>query len=513
VDPKDDLISIQEREDRDFFSDVEPDPLESEDTSLVEPENKLPEIYIENLSDLLQAAVARAGWKSLLPVQAKAFPYFQARRDLMIQSQTGSGKTGAFLLPILERINPQMPVCQALVLAPTRELALQVAKEAEVLGTDLGVRSVAVYGGVGYGPQLTAFQQGVHLVIGTPGRVLDHLIKRSLSLKDLEVLVFDEADRLLSMGFYPDMKQIQAFLPDKTINGYMLSATFPRYVLNLAQEFLQDPGFLSLSRDQIHVSGTDHFYYVIPGMEKDRGLIRIIEIENPVSAIIFCNTKSTVHYLTVVLQRFGYDADELSSDLSQGAREKVMARIKEGGLRFLVATDVAARGIDILELSHVIQYEPPEDPENYIHRAGRTGRAGASGVALSLVTPLEEMHLKQIARKYGFDLQERPLPGDADVEAIVAQRVTAMLEADLRTRDSLKNERLKRFLPLAQGLGQGDGELTLLAMLLDDYYQKSLPVKPAHPSQTRSGQSGRKTGGGRQGRRPRRRERRPSSKK
>ncbi len=489
------------------LSDSDKDPAEGQGELLIEPEDRLPEISLEDLPERLQAAAARAGWTGLLPVQAKAIPYFQARRDLMIQSQTGSGKTGAYLLPILDRIDTEKPVCQALVLVPTRELAQQVFKEAEILGEAMGVRSIAVYGGVGYGPQLKAFQEGVHLVVGTPGRVLDHLIKHSLSLKHLDVLVFDEADRLLSMGFYPDMKQVQSYLPSHPINGYMLSATFPGFVVRLADEFLHQPGFLSLSRDQVHVAGTDHFYYVTPGMEKDRALIRIIEIENPVSAIIFCNTKISVHYMTVVLQRFGYDADELSSDLTQGMREKVMARVREGTLRFMVATDVAARGIDIHELSHVIQYEPPEDPEVYIHRVGRTGRAGASGVALSLVTPLEEIKLKQIARKFGIDLQQRTLPGDADVEAIVSQRVTARLEADLRARDSLKAERMTRFFPLAQSLGQGDEELALLAMLLDDYYQKTLPSSPIQPLRSGSSGSRSRTGEAGQGRRPRRRSR------
>jgi ATP-dependent RNA helicase DeaD len=430
-----------------------------------------------------------------MPVQAKAIPYFLAGRDLMIQSQTGSGKTGAYLLPVLERIDPHRAVCQALVLVPTRELAQQVGKEAELLGEALGVRSIAVYGGVGYGPQLEAFKNGAHLVIGTPGRILDHLLKRSLTLQQLEVLIFDEADRMLSMGFYPDMKQVQEYLPDRRINGYMLSATFPEFVLRLARQFLHDPEFLSLSRDRVHVAGTEHAYYIASGMDKDRALIRIIEIENPVSALIFGNTKSTVHYLTVVLQRFGYDADELSSDLSQGAREKVMERIKKGELRLLVATDVAARGIDIHDLSHVIQYEPPEDPELYIHRVGRTGRAGAAGVAFSLVTPLEEIKLKQIAKRFGIGLQERPLPENADVETLVGQRVTALLEAELRSRDSLLVERMKRFLPLAQTLGQGDEELNLVAMLLDEYYQKTLQVRPPQPPQEespKSGPSGRK---------------------
>ena len=468
---------------------------------VVEPENALPEITLEELPEGLRQAAAKAGWDRLLPVQAKAIPYFQARRDLMIQSQTGSGKTGAYLLPILNRIVPDQAACQALVLVPTRELAQQVAKEAEMLGEALGVQSIAVYGGVGYGPQLEAFQKGVQLVIGTPGRVLDHLLKRSLSLKQLEVLVFDEADRLLSMGFYPDMQQVQEYLPSKRINGYMLSATIPSFVLRLAKEFLREPEFLSLSQDQVHVAGTEHFYYVTSGMEKDRALIRIIEVENPVSAIIFCNTKSMVHYLTVVLQRFGYDADELSSDLSQAAREKVMAQVRKGDLRLMVATDVAARGIDIPDLSHVIQYEPPEDPEIYIHRVGRTGRVGASGIALALVTPLEEIRLKQISKRFGIELQERPLPGDVDVEAIVSQRVTALLEADLRSHDSLQAERMKRFIPLARSLEQGEDELALIAMLLDDYYQKTLQTRPPQPPLTEPSRPGAGPGrGGREGR-------------
>lgn len=464
--------------------------------ALIEPVNPLPEITIEDLSEELRLAAGRAGWDHLMPVQAKAIPYFQARRDLMIQSQTGSGKTGAYLLPILERIDPNRGVCQALVLVPTRELAQQVAKEAELLGEGLGVRSIAVYGGVGYGPQLEAFKKGAHLVIGTPGRILDHLLKRSLTLQHLEVLVFDEADRMLSMGFYPDMKQVQEYLPERRINGYMLSATFPDFVLRLARQFLHEPEFLSLSRDQVHVAGTEHAYYIASGMDKDRALIRIIEIENPVSALIFGNTKSTVHYLTVVLQRFGYDADELSSDLSQGAREKVMERIKKGELRILVATDVAARGIDIQDLSHVIQYEPPEDPELYIHRVGRTGRAGAAGVAFSLVSPLEEIKLKQIAKRFGIELQKRPLPENADVEALVGQRVTALLEAELRSRDNLQVERMKRFLPLARELGQGDEETALVAMLLDDYYQKTLHAPPPRPplEEKPASGSGRKQG-------------------
>lgn len=447
-------------------------------------EQTLSEITLADLADLpapLQEAAARAGWPRLMPVQAKAIPYLLARRDVMVQSRTGSGKTGAFILPILQRINAARPVCQALVLVPTRELARQVAQEAETLSGGT-VRTAAVYGGVGYGPQLEALRAGAHLVVGTPGRVLDHLLRRNLTLDHLEVLIFDEADRMLSMGFYPDMKRVQSYLPRRDFNIGMFSATFPPYVLRLANEFSRSgqPDFISLSHDHVHVAEVEHAYYIVPGMDKDRSLIRIIEVENPASAIIFCNTKTKVHYVTVVLQRFGYDADELSSDLAQNERDKVLARVRAGTLKFLVATDVAARGLDIPELSHIFQYEPPDELEAYIHRAGRTGRAGAGGVAISLVTQVERFELERIGKRYSIDLIERPLPGDAEVEAIVSQRVIALLEARLRARDKLQTERSERFVALARSLGEQEEEAALIAMLLDDYYQQSLhaPVTP-----------------------------------
>ncbi|HSR33885.1 MAG TPA: DEAD/DEAH box helicase [Anaerolineae bacterium] len=435
-----------------------------------------------DLPEPLRQAAARAGWPELMPVQSKAIPYLLAGRDLMVQSRTGSGKTGAFLLPILERIDSRRAACQALVLAPTRELARQVAEEAKLLGAGTGMRTAMVYGGVAYGPQLQAFRQGAHLVVGTPGRILDHLLKRNLSLKHLQVLVFDEADRMLSMGFYPDMKAIRQHLPSSRVHGCMFSATFPPHVMRLAGEFLDQPEFLSLSRDHVHVTNVDHVYYVVPRMDKDRSLVRIIEVENPPSALIFCNTKVRVNYVTSVLQRFGYDADEISSDLTQKAREKIMARTRQGTLRFLVATDVAARGIDLPELSHVIIYEPPEDPELYIHRAGRTGRAGAGGVAISLVDVMEQMTLSRIAKRYGIQMQEWPLPSDEDVETIVSERVTVLLEARLRDRDRLQSERMQRFEPLIHDLGQSEEGLSLLTMMLDDYYQQTLHAPPVQPS-------------------------------
>ena len=437
----------------------------------------------DTLPASMREAVVRAGWTELMPVQARAIPRLLEGQDVMVQARTGSGKTGAFLLPMLERLDRDEPVCQALVLVPTRELAKQVSQQAEILCEQAGFRTVAIYGGVGYGPQVDALKGGAQIVVGTPGRVLDHLLRGTFSLNALKMRVFDEADRMLSMGFYPDMQEVQRHLPARTRDGLhnsMFSATFPPFVMRTSQEFLRDPEFISLSGDQVHVTDTEHGFSVVPAMDKDRCLIRIIEVENPASAIIFCNTKQTVHYVTVVLQRFGYDADELSADRTQADRESILKRLRQNALRFLVATDVAARGLDIPELSHVIQYEPPEDPEGYIHRAGRTGRAGAAGVAISLVTEAEALTLDGIAKRYTIEFRQVTAPTDADVEAVVTERVTALLEAKLRERDKLRVERSERFVPLGRSLAQNEDESALIAMLLDDYYQETLhgPVTP-----------------------------------
>jgi len=449
--------------------------------NIQEPENALPETRLEDLPPVCREAAARAGWTRLMPVQAKAIPYLLAGQDLMVQSRTGSGKTGAFVLPLLSRIDPAKACCQALVLVPTRELARQVASEAEMLAGENGPRVVAVYGGMGFGPQLDAFRRGAHLVVGTPGRVLDHLLRRSLSLAGLETLILDEADRMLSMGFYPDMLRVHEFLPKPKPAAFMFSATYPINVRGLASLFLRKPDMLSLSRDHVHVTDTSHAFYSVPPMDKDRALVRVIEIENPPSAIIFCNTKARCEYVNTVLQRFGYNAGLLTADLGQAQREETLNRVRQGSLRFLVATDLAARGIDIPQLSHVIIYEPPEDPELYIHRAGRTGRAGAAGVALSLVTVMERMDLLRIARQYNMDIEERPLPTDEQVQAAVSERVTAMLEARLRTMDSIQRERMSRFVPLGRSLAESEDESAIIAMLLDDYCQQTLHAAPPSP--------------------------------
>ena len=446
----------------------------SEIITVDEPENALPEVSLADLPQLLQTACAKAGWNNLMPVQSRALPYLLEGRDLMVQSRTGSGKTGTYLLPLMARLNPAMPAVQALILVPTRELAVQVEQEAKTLFKGSGFTVAAVYGGVGYGKQMDALRQGVSVVVGTPGRVLDHLLRRTLNLDHISALIFDEADRMLSIGFYPDMKEIQRYLPETSIHAMLFSATYPPHVLKLAGEFLTDPQMLSLSTTQIHVAEVQHLYCECKSMEKDRTLIKILEVENPASAIIFCNTKATVHFVTAVLQGFGFNADELSADLSQSRREDVLSRLRKGTIRFLVATDVAARGIDIPELSHVFLYEPPDDRESYIHRAGRTGRAGAAGVVISLVDIMEKMELQRIAKYFKVPLTQHMAPTDEEVAHAVGMRVTALLEARFRQLNGLERERMKRFEPLVQSIAEDPEQRHLLTLLLDDCYQKSL---------------------------------------
>ena len=496
-----------------------------EELQITAPEHSLPPCALEDLPEVMQQACTRAGWTRLMPVQAHALPYLAAGRDIMVQSRTGSGKTGAYLLPLLSLLDPEEKKPQALILAPTRELASQVEHEARTLFEGTGLSVTSLYGGVGYGRQLEALHAGVQVIVGTPGRVLDHLLRRTLSLDALRALIFDEADRMLSIGFYPDMKEIQRYLPSHPLLSALFSATYPQHVLNLAGEFLRDPQMLSLSQGQVHVATIQHLYVECGRMDKDRTLVRLMETENPTSAIIFCNTKSNVHYVTAVLKGFGYNADELSADLSQNKREEVLVRLREGKVRLLVATDVAARGIDIPALSHVFLYEPPEDRESYIHRAGRTGRAGAAGTVISLVDIMEKMELMRIASFYRIDLVPLANPTDEDVALAAGRRETALLDARRRACTGLQLERARRYLSLVKEMARSEDEdqLLLLALLMDADYQRSLGMEQTLPrpravreEEARSSRRGRSRGEasseGEEGRsRSRKRRRRKSS--
>ncbi|HNV69510.1 MAG TPA: DEAD/DEAH box helicase, partial [Candidatus Ozemobacteraceae bacterium] len=436
-------------------------------TELVQTPDPFPPFRFEDLPETLLRAVRDCGWNEPMPVQARIIPWLLNKRDIIVQSQTGSGKTGAFVLPIMQMIDPTQPVTQALIMAPTRELAQQVKTECDRLGAHHGVRSVAVYGGVGYVPQIEAFKRGAHIVVGTPGRLLDHLNRRNLSLAKVQVLVVDEADELLSMGFWPDMRRIRSYLPKNRISA-LFSATIPGGVRVMADELLHQPQFLGLSSDTVHVTDMDHIYYVVDAMQKDRVLMRILEVENPSSAIIFCNTRSEVEYLSAFLRRFGYDVDQISGDIGQRDRESVMKRLKDHTLRLMVATDVAARGIDVSRLEYVFIYDFPPDVEQYVHRAGRTGRAGNRGVAVSLVSVIQEGDVKRCARRHGIPFIKKNTPTPEEVQNRLAERLMARLEAELRDLDTAGRERMKGFQRLLSQIQEHEQAADLLLMLLDD---------------------------------------------
>ncbi|HVZ40889.1 MAG TPA: DEAD/DEAH box helicase [Candidatus Kapabacteria bacterium] len=447
------------------------EPSENTQQILIEPERTLPDFTFDQLPPAMREPIEALGWRTPMPVQAKAIPYLLDKRDMIVQSRTGSGKTGAFLMPLLMRIDPARRYPQALVLVPTRELAMQVHKEFLTLSKAMDLTGALVYGGVGYGTQLQSLREGAQVIIGTPGRVLDHIGRRSMNLDRLGIIVFDEADEMLSMGFYPDMRELRRYLPRER-SSWMFSATMPYKVQMLAREFLHEPEFLSLSAGNVSVSTMEHRFYEVPPLEKDLMLMRLIEFEHPESAIIFCNTKVDVEYVATVLRNYGYNVDLLSGDLDQKSRERAMERIRRGESRFLVATDVAARGIDISDLSHVFQYDVPKDPDSYIHRAGRTARAGNTGVVVTLVANMsEKSDLKKIARKYNVEFVELPLPSQQDLEERMAERLVVILEDRFRGLPRLHRERMKRFSNLVRSLAENEEEHLLLAMLLDDNYQ------------------------------------------
>ena len=439
--------------------------------TFTEPEMSLAEASIDSLPDMVRDAVKSAGWTSLMPVQKKAIPYLLDGRDMIVQSRTGSGKTGSFLLPLFNVLDEDVNRAQALILSPTRELAKQIFEEFERLRGEHKFTSVVIYGGVKYEPQIKALREGTQVIIGTPGRILDHIQQGRLILDDLKMLVFDEADEMLSMGFYPDMLKLKRYLPEADRQSCMFSATMPSRVRYLAGQFLNDPGFLSLSSGNVSVDAIEHRFYRVDRMSKDRILARIIEMENPESAIIFANTKRDVEYLHKFLQNYGYDADSISGDLTQAAREKVMQKIRDGKLKFLVATDVAARGIDITDLSHVLMYDIPQDPEYYVHRAGRTARAGKTGTAIILISIEEQRSLLAIGQRFAIPMTQHEIPSEDDVAQRVTDRLTVVLESTFRDRSNLEKERLQRFKPLVEELANEEPEL--LAMLLDDLYHNT----------------------------------------
>lgn len=402
-------------------------PAEGEEES---DEDPLPQTFAElGLPVKLLSALDKMGWTKPTPVQCKAYGPLVEGEDLLVQSHTGSGKTGAFCLPWLAKFEPgdaKKTGVQLIVILPTRELAKQVCVELTRLAGDTEVKVLPVYGGTPMVPQLDDLKAGVHAVVGTPGRVLDHIRRRTLDLSNVKLAVLDECDEMLSMGFLEDIRSILQACP-KERQTCLFSATVPRDIARIAERYMRSPVEIALSTDHISAAEIDHAYYVSDSPVKTRDLLDMLMVEQPGFSIVFCNTREETRFVAGVLRREGYDAEDLSSDLTQAKREHVLQRMRDHKLHFLVATDIAARGIDISHVSHVINYSFPDQAESYVHRTGRTGRAGRAGLALSLIGASEigNFHLlKKIYKSLSF--VERKLPRQ---EELNARRIETKIDA------------------------------------------------------------------------------------
>src|SRR5436190_12885483 len=420
-----------------------------------------------NLSAETLASLDAMGYKAPTDVQFETIPRAQAGKDLVVQSRTGTGKTAAFGIPMIEKVDPAIGAVQAVALAPTRELAIQVAEELTQIGKGRGVRIETIYGGDSMDRQLEGIRAGAHVIVGTPGRVLDHQRRKTLRFDQVKVLVLDEADRMLDMGFAVEMGQIMEYMPAQR-QTLLFSATIPLGIKGLIYHYLSDPEWVLLSEDQIYVKEVDHTFVLTPKMHKEGTIYKLIEYENPASSMIFCNTKEETRQVSTFLLGKGLPSAMLSSDLPQKKREKVMAQFRSGEIRHLVTTDVASRGIDIEDLSHVFIFSTPDSPEQYIHRAGRTGRVGKSGRAISLVSAHDLMNFNRLVRRYHVEVGELSVPSDEEVQARKVERIVTRLAAE---GQNLPLDDFAEFAPIARRIAEHEHRDRILALFLRGYFQ------------------------------------------
>ncbi|WP_194289569.1 MULTISPECIES: DEAD/DEAH box helicase [unclassified Nocardioides] len=392
------------------------------------------------LDDAVLKALRDVGYETPSAIQAQTIPPLLAGRDVVGLAQTGTGKTAAFALPILSRLDIKQKTPQALVLAPTRELALQVCEAFERYAAHLkGVHVLPVYGGQGYGVQLSALRRGVHIVVGTPGRIMDHLDKGTLDLSELRFLVLDEADEMLNMGFAEDVETILAGTPaDK--NVALFSATMPSQIRRISKKYLNDPQEITVKAKTGTASNITQRYLTVSYPQKVDALTRILEVENFEGMIVFVRTKNETETLAEKLRARGFSAAAINGDVNQAVRERTVNQLKSGKLDILVATDVAARGLDVDRISHVVNYDIPTDTESYVHRIGRTGRAGRTGDAISFITPRERYLLKHIEKATRQPLTQMHLPSAEDVNNTRLSRFDDQITAALG-----QTERIDKF--------------------------------------------------------------------
>ncbi|MBK9713238.1 MAG: DEAD/DEAH box helicase [Kouleothrix sp.] len=416
------------------------------------------------LSEPTLRAIAELGYEEPTPIQARTISQMLAGADVIAQAQTGTGKTAAFAMPIIEQLDRSLLTPQALVMTPTRELAVQVAEAFHAYGKHHDILVLPVYGGQPIDRQLRALSRGVHIVVGTPGRLLDHIQRGTLKLDKVRTVVLDEADEMLDMGFIEDIETILKETPE-TRQTALFSATMPGPIADLAKRYMRDPQRITVQSAQMTVPQVRQTYYEVGGRDKFEVLARVLDFEMPTSAIIFCRTKSEVDSLGERLIARAFPAETLHGDLSQIQRDRVMGRFRTGQVELLVATDVAARGLDIEHISHVINYDIPLDPEIYVHRIGRTGRAGRAGCAITLVTPRERRLLRTIERTINVGIRRVQLPTIADV---IARRRESFKET---LRETIAAGGLESYQIMAEQLGEEFSPTDLAAaafkMLLD----------------------------------------------
>ncbi|WP_283214680.1 DEAD/DEAH box helicase [Paenibacillus sp. HWE-109] len=450
------------------------------------------------LEPAILRAVTEMGFEESTPIQEKTIPLAMEGRDLIGQAQTGTGKTAAFGIPLIHKINTKEERISALIMCPTRELAIQVAEEIEKLGRFKGIRSLPIYGGQDIVKQIRALKKKPQIIIGTPGRLLDHINRKTIKLDDVQTVILDEADEMLDMGFMDDIQSILKLVPEER-HTMLFSATMPANIQKLAQQFLRNPEHVSVIPKQVSAPLIDQAYIELHEKQKFEALSRLIDMEAPDLAIIFGRTKRRVDELAEALQKRGYAAEGLHGDLSQNQRDNVMRKFRDGSIDVLVATDVAARGLDVSGVTHVINFDLPQDPESYVHRIGRTGRAGKEGTAWTFVTPREIDHLHFIEKVTRHKISKKPLPSLA--EAIEGkQKMTAE-----RILDVLQNDTQGEFKGLAiQMLEQYDSVNLLAAamkLLTGDKKETNIELTPEDPIRARKKKfdvrsSGRRVGGG-----------------
>lgn len=421
------------------------------------------------LSEASVAQLEAIGFVQPTDIQQQAIPSLLAGKDIFGQSQTGTGKTAAFSLPALDLIDANNKAVQALILTPTRELAQQVGEAIKDFIGERRLYVLNVYGGQSIERQIRSLRKGVQVVVGTPGRVIDLLERRDLNLDQLKIAVLDEADEMLSMGFIDDVKKILRQSP-KERQTACFSATMPREIKELVQQFLNSPVMVKVQQQEAAPTRIDQHVYTVPrGWQKYKALQPILEIEEPDAAIIFVRTKRTASELTSKLQEAGHSVDEYHGNLTQVQRERLVKRFRDGKVRMIVATDIAARGLDVENLSHVVNYDLPDNAETYIHRIGRTGRAGKAGTAIALIQPADRRMLKQIERRLHQRLEIYQIPSRAQVEA---KRIAKL---QTKVKETLAGERMASFLPLVRELSDEYDPQAIAAAALQMVYDRDCP--------------------------------------